>query len=136
VQGYNLVAQIFVREINDELTSLVKKIDSRLDESMSKHKPQQRYGAFVVLFNDDAKMQQKLKDLAAKGGLKQVVLCIGNAQAAAKNRVAGEADVTVAVYTGPQWQAKVSANFALKKGELTSQKAEAIFGAVTGALPR
>jgi hypothetical protein len=136
VGGYNLVAQIFVREINDELTSLVKKIDSRLDESMSKHKPQNRYGVFVVLFNDDARMQQKLKDLASKGGLKQVVFCIGNAQAAKKNRIAGQADVTVAVYNLHQYDIKVTTNFALKKGELTSQKADAIFGTVTGVLPR
>lgn len=140
MHGYNLVALIFVREINDDLTGLVKTLDKQLDETMRKHKPSTRFGVFVILLTEDARMPQKLKDLAAREGLKQVVLA--NCNAADLNRYRGryqlaqEADVTVAVYTGPGYQAKVSANFALKKGGLNKQQAEAIFGAVTRVLPR
>jgi molybdopterin biosynthesis enzyme MoaB len=134
VSGYHLVALIFVHEINDDLTSLVKKIDRRLDESVSKHRPALRPGVFVILSSGDSKMQQKLRELAARGGVKHVVLTIGGS-GVRKYNVANEAAVSVGVYRGPGLEAKVSANFALRKGELTRKKAEAIFQAVTRAWP-
>src|SRR5258705_405659 len=106
---------IFVREINDELTGLVKKLDKRLDESMTKHKPQNRYGVFVILLGSDAKQHQKLKDLITKEGPKQVVLCATDATGEQRNKLAKEAEVTVAVYRDHN---QVSTNFALKKCEL------------------
>jgi hypothetical protein len=135
VQGYHLVALIFVHEINDDLTSLVKKIDKRLDESVTKHRPALRPGVFVILVSGDGKQQQKLRDLAAKGEVKHVVLTIGGS-GVRKYNVSHEAAVSVGVYSGPGLNARVSANFALRKSELTRLKAEAIFETVTRGMPK
>ena len=74
MRGYDLVALIFAREISADLTSLVKRLDRQLDESMTRRKPQNKLGVFVILLGDDARTRQKLKELAAREGLKQVVL--------------------------------------------------------------
>jgi hypothetical protein len=132
VRGYDLVAMIFVREIDDELTGLVRKLDECLDESMAKHKPQDRLGVFVILLGNDAKQQQKLKDWVNKDGPKQVVLCT-DVNGEQRNKVAKEAAVTVAVYRDHN---QVSANFALKKGELDCQKAGAIYAAIDKVVPK
>jgi hypothetical protein len=141
VQGYDLVAQIFVREINDDLIGLVRKLDKQIDETARKHKRSDRFGVFVIFLGDDADTRKKLKELAVKQGLKHVVLTSTNATGETRNKLAREADVTVAVYSGnheTRWQrqTKVSANFALKKGELSKEKSEAIFEAVTKVLPK
>src|SRR4051794_18683713 len=101
---------------------------------MARHRPQDRYGVFVILLSDDAAARQRLKDLAARAGLKQVVLCTTDARGQQRNNLAADADVSVAVYGGQWW--KVSANFALRKGELNRQRADAIFEAVTRVLPK
>jgi hypothetical protein len=129
---------IFAREINDDLTSLVKKLDKQIDETTQKHKRSERFGVFVILHSDDAKMHQKLKDLVANGELKHIVLAAGNAEAEQRNKLAKEAALTVSVYNGgvePRNRCKVTSNFVLKKG-LTRQNSNAIFEAVFKALPR
>ena len=124
---------IFVREINDELTGLVKKLDKRLDESMAKHKPQNRLGVFVILLGGDAKQHEKYKELLDKGGLKQVVLCTTDATGEQRNKIAREAEFTVAVYRDHD---RVATNFALKKCELDEKKAEAIYAAIDKVVPK
>ena len=49
---------IFTREINDPLTSLVKKVDAANQEQGKK------MGSFVVLLSDDEGVEKKLKGLA------------------------------------------------------------------------
>ena len=73
--------------------------------------------------------------MAEKGQLKHVSLCIG---APPKNyELAGEADVTVVVYTvGRRPQQQVSANFALRKGELDDDVSDAIVQAIANVLPK
>ena len=132
MRDYDLVAMIFVREIDDELTGLVSKLDRRLDEAMTRHKPQNRYGVFVILLGNDAKQHEKYKEWVEKGGLKQVVLCT-DVNGEQRNKIAREAEVTVAVYKDHN---EVSANFALKKGELDEKKAGAIYEAIDKALPK
>ena len=134
MRGYDLVALIFAREVNDHLTGLVKRIDERLDETMTRQKRANRLGVFVVLCTDDAAMRQKLKELADNGGLKQVVLStFQNAGGPPRYKVARDADLTVAVYKDNN---KVSANFALVKGLLDKARADAVFDAVVGVLPK
>src|SRR5260370_847414 len=65
---------IFAREISDNLTSLVKKIDEATAENKSN-----RMGSFVVFLSNDEGLEQKLKDLATKEGLKHTNLTIDNA---------------------------------------------------------
>jgi hypothetical protein len=134
VSGYELVALIFVREINDHLAGLVKKIDRQLDETMTKQKRTNKLGVFVIVCTTDVNgTQQKLKELSAKEELKQVVLSTFAGDGPHRYRVAKEAAFTVAVYSNHE---KVSANFAMKKGGLDKDKTDAIFKAVTAVLPK
>ncbi len=134
MRGYDLVALIFTREINDGLTGLVKKIDARLDETMARDKRPNRLGVFVILLTPDPAGQlPRLKSLAEKEGLKQVVLsAFQNTAGPPRYKVAREAGHTVAVYGGSN---QVSANFALDPGDIGAAKADAIFKAVTAVLP-
>ncbi|MFO0931046.1 MAG: hypothetical protein U0736_29110 [Gemmataceae bacterium] len=59
---------IFARGISDNLTSLVKKIDEATQKNAKA-----RMGSFVVVCNDDEKMEEKLKDIAKKEGARTVL---------------------------------------------------------------
>ena len=113
------------------MTSLVKTLDKQLDE-MATRPGHDRPGVWVIFCNDDAGMQQKLKDLIAKEGVKQVVLSTHGAAGPKRYAVAPEADVTVVIYNNK----KVTANFPLKKGGLGKDKAREITKALTQVLPR
>jgi len=133
VRGYDLVALIFTREITDDLTSLVKTIDKQLDETMTRQKRTDKLGVFVILLTDDGNMQQKLKDLAVKEELKQVVLSTCPSAGPIRYKIAREADLTVVVYKD---KGTVSANFPLKKQHLDKCTADEIFESVTKVLPK
>lgn len=133
MRGYDLVALIFAREINDDLTSLVKKIDKQLDESMTQKKRTQRFGVFVIVLSDHEGTPKKLQELVKQLDLKQVVLSSHASSGPKRYRVAAEAETTVAVYRDHN---KVSANFALKKGEMKKEVADRIFDAVVAVLPK
>jgi hypothetical protein len=132
VKGYALTALIFVGEGGDPLTGLVKQIDKELDEESARRPGPKRQGVFVVFNSDDAGLKQKLRDLIDKEGLKQVVLCFGTSEGPAKYEVAEEAGLTVAIYQN----GLVRANFALRKGELTKDRAKEITKALTQVLPK
>src|SRR5262249_37814905 len=119
---------------NDDLTGLVKKIDRQLDETMTKQNRKNKLGVFVIVCTNDVNAtQQKLKELATKEALKQVVLSTVAGDGPPRYKVAKEAAFTVAVY---KEHSTVSANFALKKDGLDKDKADAIFKAVTAVLPK
>jgi hypothetical protein len=86
-----------------------------------------------VVCNDDAGLQGQLEGLVAKEGLKHVVLCAHKSGGPPRYRVAPEADLTVVIYEGSE---RVAANFPLKKGALTEDRAGEILRALTRALPR
>ncbi len=117
---------IFAREINDGLTSLVKKIDAATD----KHSDC-RMGSFVVFCSDDEGLEKKLKALADKEKLKHIVLTIDNPAGPDKYEIAKDADVTVVLYT----QQKVKANYVFKKGELKDADINKIVSEVSKILP-
>ena len=108
---------IFAREINDGLTSLVKKIDEATDKNSDC-----RMGSFVVFCSDDEGLEKKLKALADKEKLKKIVLTIDNPAGPSGYDVAKDADVTVVLYTHQE----VKANFAYKKGELQPKDIDTI----------
>jgi hypothetical protein len=56
VDGYDLVALIFAREVSDPLTSLVKQIDKQLEDRAAGRRGRDRHGVFVIFCNDDAGM--------------------------------------------------------------------------------
>src|SRR5215472_1929388 len=108
---------IFAREVSDNLTSLVKKVDAETGKN-SKAK----MGSFVVFLSDDEKLSDKLKDLAKKQDLKKTILSIDNPAGPKGYDVSKDADVTVVLYV----KQKVVANYAFKKGELNDKAISAI----------
>ena len=124
---------IFVRETSGPLTSLVKKIDRRADAATGK--TPRALGVYVIFVNNTDGLDKKLHGMAEKEALKRVSLCIGAPPQ--DYAVAKEADVTVVIYgVGRRREEKVTANFALRKGELDEAKADAIVKALSEALPK
>jgi hypothetical protein len=118
--------------MSDPLTSLVKKIDQRVDAAGKTTRP---LGTYVIFDSSAAGLDQQLRDLAEYEALKRVSLGIG---APPKDyEVSKEADVTVVIYNvGRRHQQKVTANFALRLGELDEAKIDAIAKAVSEVLPK
>jgi hypothetical protein len=127
-----LVALIFVRAMNDPLTSLVKKIDEKVNEASGKHP--NKLGTFVIIGDKDGRADQ-LRGVATCESLQRVSLCIGAAPQ--RYEVNPEADVTVVIYTvGRPGRQAVTANFALRNGELDEAKCDAILAALANVLPK
>jgi hypothetical protein len=106
---------IFAREISDNLTSLVKKVDAANAKNKS-------ISSFVVFCSDEEGLEGKLKKLAKDSGLTKTVLAIDNPAGPRGYNVAKNADVTVVLYV----RRNVKANHAYKKGELKTSDIEAI----------
>ena len=117
---------IFAREINDGLTSLVKK----LDEAAVKNSDC-RMGSFIVFCSDDEGLEKKLKDLAEKEKLKKVVLTIDNKAGPEGYDINKDADVTVVLYT----KRNVKVNYAFKKGEMKAKDVDKIVADLSKILP-
>jgi hypothetical protein len=119
---------IFAREISGPLTSLVKKIDAATAAN-SKN----RMGSFVVVCNDDEKMEDNLKALAKKEGLKKTVLTLVDRKAGPPGyTLHPDADVTVVLYT----KRSTKAQYAFKKGEMKDKDVEAIVKDLSKILPK
>lgn len=117
---------MFAREVNPGLTSLVKKLDA----ATATH-ADCSFRAVVVLLSDDEKLEEKLKELAEKEGIKKVVLAVESPVGPPKYELSKDADVTVLLYE----KKTVKKNFAFAKGELTDAKAAAVADAVKEILP-
>jgi hypothetical protein len=115
---------VFAREISGPLTSLVKK----LDEASGKNK---KLGSFVAFLSDDAALSEKLIGLAEKEKLTTTILSIAEADGPEGYSVAAEADVTVVLYTGRV----VKANYAFKKGKMTTDDVTRIVSDLAKILP-
>ncbi len=92
-------------------------------------------GVYVIFDSNAAGLDNQLRQLAEKQALKRVSLCIGAAPR--DYAVSAEAALTVSIYKlGKRRREPVTANFALRKGELDSAKADAIVKALSDVLPR
>ena len=118
---------IFAREISDNLTSLVKKIDAATVKNSKA-----RMGSFVVVSNDDEKTEDQLKALAKKEGLKKTVLTVVEKKSGPEGyKLDPKADITVVLYS----KRKTKAQFAYAKGEMKSKDVDAIIAALPKILP-
>jgi hypothetical protein len=117
---------IFAREVTDSLTGLVKKIDKATAENRSA-----RMGSFVVFLSNDEGLEQKLKDLAQKEGIKYTILTIDNPAGPPGYNIAKDADVTVLLYS----RKTVKVNHAYRKGELKDSDADAILKELPKIMP-
>jgi hypothetical protein len=115
------------------LTSLVKKIDERLESAAGK--TPRPLGAYFLFENNPGGLDQQLRGVAEKHGLKRINFCIGAVPP--RYEVNKEADVTVVIYSvGRRPEQAVTANFALRKGDLDDAKIDAIVKALSNVLPR
>jgi hypothetical protein len=112
------------------LTSLVKKIDQRLQTTAQSPNA---LAVYVLHMNNSNGLDQRLRTLAEKESLKRVMLGIGVPPQTYE--IANEADLTVVVYRPARRGQPVTANFALRKGELNDAKIDDIFKAIADVLP-
>src|SRR5262245_2936038 len=97
------------------------------------HKTPRPLGAYVMFMNDAPGLDKDLRSLADKQAIKQVALGIGAPPQ--DYAIAPEVDLTVVIYPpARRGKQKVSANFALRKGELDAN-AEAIVKEIAAVLP-
>lgn len=110
---------VFAREITEDLTSLVKKIDATVADNKGKNMK-----AFVVLLADDADAAAKqLAEVAKKAGLKGTPLTIYDGATGPGNyKIAKDADVTVLMWR----KRRVLANHAFPKGKLNEAAIKAV----------
>jgi hypothetical protein len=122
-----------VRETSDALTGLVKRIDQRLQAAAGK--TSRELGVYVIFVSNSDGLDKQLRAMVEKEALKRVNLCIGAPPG--DYAVANEADVTVVLYN-PGWRNEqhVTANFALRKGELDEAKTDAIVEALSKMMPK
>ena len=111
--GDKPVVNVFVREINQNSTDLIK----RLDKEMSERK--ELKGFVVLLTEDKAAAEKSLKELAEKESIKNVPLTYFEGTAGPEAyKLSKDADVTVHMWV----KGKVTANHAFRAQELTSEK--------------
>lgn len=120
--GPSPVAVIFAREMNPNVTTLIKKLDVATGKNTGCS-----MGSYVVVCSDAAGMEKNLKTLADKEGLKNIVLSIDNPAGPDKYKIAKDADVTVLLYT----DFTVKANHAFKKGELNDKAIDKVVADVS-----
>jgi hypothetical protein len=118
---------IFAREVSDNLTSLVKKIDAATVKNSGC-----KMGSFVVFCNDDEDLKDKLAKLAEKEGLKKCILTIDKPDGPPDYEIAKDADVTVVYYN----KREVIVNKAFKKGELTAKAVDDVVHEIVTKLPK
>ena len=109
---------VFARKIDDNLTSLVKKLDKASQEK--------KFNSFVVLMTDDEKAEDQLKALAEKTGIKKTVLTIDNPAGPPAFKISKNAEITVLLYN----KRDVKANYAYGKGEFNDKGVEAVLSGV------
>ena len=105
------MVSIFAREITDDLASLVKQIDDSVAQNEDK-----KMAAFVVLLTDDqAGGEAKLKKLAEKHNIANTPLTVfSDTKGPGNYRISPKADVTVMMWS----KLDVKVNHAFAKGKL------------------
>jgi len=123
---------IFAREVSGPLTSLVKKIDAETVKNKDA-----KMGSFVVFLNDEEGFEKKLKDLSDKEKLEKIALAIDSPRGPEGYEIAKDAEITVVLYQGspPYSKGAVKANYAFKKGELSTKDVDKILKSVPKILP-
>jgi hypothetical protein len=125
--GENPVAVVFARTAEDpNVVSLVKALDKVTGQNTKCE-----MGSYVVYLTGDEKVEAKLKHLAAKEGLKHIVLSIESPEGPEKYNISKDADVTVLLYT----ERTVKANYAFEKGKLDAKAIETIVKDVSKITP-
>jgi hypothetical protein len=120
--------------MSEPLTSLVKKIDQRVNEAAGVRQSGPELGTYVIFVNNADGLECDLDEMARNESLKRVSLGIGAVPA--DYNIAKEADLTVVIYEVGRRGNSVSANFALRMEECDEKQVEAIIAALSKVLPK
>lgn len=113
------MANVFARELTDDLASLVKQLDKVVGDNQDK-----KMAGFVVLLSEDPDAdEKKVQEFAEKNGIKNLPLAIFDGVAGPpRYKLAKEADVTVHLYV----KKEIKVNHAFAKGDLTAAAIEQV----------
>lgn len=119
--GARPVVSIFTRKIDDNVTRLIKDIDSKVGKN-------KELRAFVVLLTDDPDAAEaKLVALARKNKIENVPLTIFDGQSGPPSyKIQKDAEVTVLMWNNHQ----VKVNHGFAKGQLDKKSAKSVSGDV------
>ena len=117
--GSRPVVNIFVREITDEVTTLITKLDKEIGKNQEK-----QLKAFVVLLSEDPKADEELLiKVTRKHRIRNVPLTLFDGEIGPpKCRISEKAAVTVMLWH----DSEVKANHAFAKGEFDKKSIEAV----------
>lgn len=119
---------IMARKLTDDLASLVK----QMDEKVGANKDKKMASFVVVLSEDPAANEAKLKELAKKEGIKNIPLTtFANADGPDSYKVSKDAEVTVLLWVGQT----VKANHAFAPGKLNKDGIKAVLDDTSKILP-
>lgn len=125
---------VFVRDMSEPLTGLVKKIDATVRTAQPKYAPKRKLGTFVIVGDAPGRADQ-LRNLAKQEKLTHVTFAI--AAAPPRYEINPAADVTVVIYTpGRPGQNVVTANFALRECQMDEDMDDEIIAALAKMLPK
>lgn len=116
--GDDPAVAIFARSADD---AALQKLIAALETAVEKNSKASLNG-YVVFCSDSDKLEGKLKELAEKAKLKNVVLAIESAEGPEKYGISKDADVTVLIYK----ERVVTANYTFGKGKLTEKDVEKV----------
>jgi hypothetical protein len=125
--GASPVAVVFARELNPNVTKLIKKIDAA---TMKNKKA--GMGSYVVFLSNNENLAKDLKAMASKESIKTTILSIDNPAGPERYKIAKDADVTVLLYT----DFTVKSNHSFRKGELNEKAINQVVSNVTKILPK
>ena len=119
---------IITRKLTGDLASLVKQVDEKVGANKDK-----KMASFVVVLSEDpAANEAKLKELAKKEGIKNVPLTTFADSAGPESyKVSKDAEVTVLLWVG----LKVKANHAFAPGKLDKDGIKAVLDDTAKILP-
>ena len=105
------------REMTDDLTSLVKKVDEKLQAD-------DKLRAFVVINSDQSdSLEDSIKETAKKNSLKKIPITLfESASGPPKYKLHKDAQVTVMMWVG----GKVKVNHAFRSGEFNSNSIDKV----------
>lgn len=117
--GSRPVVNVFVREITDEVVTLMRQLDAQVE----KHKDEQLQVFLVLLSLDPESDRETLENLAAKQELKHVPLTLFDGLTGPpKMKIAQRADVTIMLWN----KAKVKSNHAFTSEALNDKAVAAV----------
>ncbi len=114
---------IFARNADDPV---LQKLIVSIDEATVKN-VKAELNSYVVFCSDDDKLEAKLKDLAEKSKLKELVLSIESDTGPEKYNINKDADITILLYK----DRTVTANYTFEKGKLSDKDIPMVLGEIS-----